>query len=387
MISKPIPHEETIQEFVELPDREFLHKIANEEFSSEQDLLSVIKSYSPDLKDAEGLDQLLAGYFPTIRREHFFTSTLPFIQSMLKKTHFLLKSKIPILKQNENFMLTLSQDQACCILANAFMCTWPHKGARAQRANVETSKLNRINFTNLLSLANPHEFAKLACIINYFNRMHDRSEMGFPAGSLTFERRSYENKTGLESTKSKSDSNFNIPDWKTDKTILNFTETFVEVAGEGRTIEEERDALQTIFANKQIGGGCLSIGEHQEEIRFIGSPELICASLFTEELDDNEVILVTGSERFNAVSGYGPTMRFNGNYYSATNIDCYHRRVRQILMMDALNVKKLGIESVEQFSEENVFREINKVYLGCRLSSELVDSLGEDGGKVRLPRL
>ena len=145
-----------IQEYVELPDREFLNKLASEEFTSEQDLLTVIKSYTPELESAEGLDQLLAGYFPTIRREHFFTTTLPFIQSMLKKTHLLFRNcKIPILKQNENFMITLSQDQACCILANAFMCTWPHKGARAQRENKETSKLNRINFTNLLNLASP----------------------------------------------------------------------------------------------------------------------------------------------------------------------------------------------------------------------------------------
>ena len=129
----------------------------------------------------------------------------------------------------------------------------------------------------------------------------DRQSMGFPVGQLTFERRAV-------------GEHFSVPTWKSDNTKLNFSEGYVEIAGEGRTIEEEKEALQTIFAHKQIGGGCLSTGEHQEEIRFVGSPELICASLFTEELADNEVLIATGSERFNAVSGYGATMRFNGDY-------------------------------------------------------------------------
>ena len=197
--------------------------------------------------------------------------------------------------------------------------------------------------------------------------------MGFPTGNLTFERRS----NNLHTT----------PDWKNDEFSLKFDQDNLEIAGEGRTIEEEKDALQTIFANKEIGGGCLSTGEHQEEIRFVGSPELICASLFTEELTDDEILLVTGSERFNAVSGYGPTMRFNGDYYSRTHIDCYHRRVRQILMMDALNVRRLGLDDIEQFSEKNVFREVNKVFLGCYLSEELRNTLGENGQVAKLPRL
>lgn len=34
----------------------------------------------------------------------------------------------------------------------------------------------------------------------------------------------------------------------------------------------------------------------QEEIRFLICPELILSRLFTEELDDNEVLEVVGSE-------------------------------------------------------------------------------------------
>ena len=52
------------------------------------------------------------------------------------------------------------------------------------------------------------------------------------------------------------------------------------------------------FANKSIGGGVLGYGCLQEEIRFLISPELIVTRLFTEELDSNEVVEITGAEMY-----------------------------------------------------------------------------------------
>jgi len=52
--------------------------------------------------------------------------------------------------------------------------------------------------------------------------------------------------------------------------------------------------VQVDFANKLVGGGVIGRGCVQEEIRFTICPELIVARLFTEELNYNEVLLVTG---------------------------------------------------------------------------------------------
>ena len=52
------------------------------------------------------------------------------------------------------------------------------------------------------------------------------------------------------------------------------------------------------FANKYIGGGVLRYGCVQEEIRFLVCPELIVSRLFVEELDANEVLVITGPETF-----------------------------------------------------------------------------------------
>lgn len=49
------------------------------------------------------------------------------------------------------------------------------------------------------------------------------------------------------------------------------------------------------FANKRVGGGVLGSGCVQEEILFVICPELLVSRLFTEELDDNETIEVTGN--------------------------------------------------------------------------------------------
>lgn len=51
---------------------------------------------------------------------------------------------------------------------------------------------------------------------------------------------------------------------------------------------------QVDFANKFVGGGVTSSGLVQEEIRFLINPELIVSRLFTEVLDENDCLIVTG---------------------------------------------------------------------------------------------
>jgi len=51
---------------------------------------------------------------------------------------------------------------------------------------------------------------------------------------------------------------------------------------------------QVDFANKLVGGGVLGRGCVQEEIRFLGFTEMIVSRLFTEELLDNECLVVSG---------------------------------------------------------------------------------------------
>lgn len=52
--------------------------------------------------------------------------------------------------------------------------------------------------------------------------------------------------------------------------------------------------VQVDFASSWIGGGVLSSGLVQEEILFLINPELIVSRLFTEKLEDNECLIITG---------------------------------------------------------------------------------------------
>ena len=60
---------------------------------------------------------------------------------------------------------------------------------------------------------------------------------------------------------------------------------------------------QVDFANRKVGGGVLRDGCVQEETLFVLYPELICARLFTEALEEDEALLITGAERFNQYKG------------------------------------------------------------------------------------
>ena len=53
--------------------------------------------------------------------------------------------------------------------------------------------------------------------------------------------------------------------------------------------------LKVDFANKFVGGSVLRTGCVQEEIRFLICPEMLVSRLFTEVLDDNECLIMTGN--------------------------------------------------------------------------------------------
>lgn len=54
--------------------------------------------------------------------------------------------------------------------------------------------------------------------------------------------------------------------------------------------------LKVDFAASLIGGGVLGSGLVQEEILFLINPELIVSRLFTQKLEDNDCLIITGNE-------------------------------------------------------------------------------------------
>lgn len=81
-------------------------------------------------------------------------------------------------------------------------------------------------------------------------------------------------------------------------------------------------------------------------------------------MEDNESILITGTERFNKYSGYADSTQFVGDQLDNCQYDDENRIMSGIVAIDAINYKKQ--KSEDQFYLKSIFREINKCLVGLK---------------------
>lgn len=309
----------------------------NKPINSSKDLEITIFSYNSKNNQKWSFDALHEFFTETLLEEEsesFFSNILPGIKSLALEIETAFKGNIPFLKRGESKSISLSQEQAAILLANAFLSTFPRRNSTTQY-----SKYPTINFMRLFqcgSLKSVQE--KLKCFINYFRRISKKR----PDGVLTYTRR-HINPNAL-------------PVWSSvDKGLPK-----MYISSEG-TIEDEGSGLLEIdFANKFIGGGVLGRGSVQEEIKFLICPELVVARLFTEVLDDTEALIITGCERFNSYEGYGESFSWSGDFIDNTKRDTWRRLETAVVAIDATYFAK----PQEQYSRESINRELNKAYAG-----------------------
>jgi poly(ADP-ribose) glycohydrolase len=148
-----------------------------------------------------------------------------------------------------------------------------------------------------------------------------------------------------------------------------------EVMEDGVIEDAGWEYAQVDFANRFLGGGVLRLGCLQEEIRFMLSPELIVGMLFLPAMAENEVVEITGAERFSSYTGYGGKFQYAGNFVDSTPRDPWGRRCTKIIAMDAVEWP-----GESQFQEKLLLREVCKAYCGF-LSTEKVASISEGTGE------
>jgi len=244
---------------------------------------------------------------------------------------------VPLLKRQQSYSITMSQYQAACLLIHAFFCTFPRRNT-VQRAS-EYANYPSIHF-NLLysgpkSRINRIKIEKLKCLVHYFNRVIANP----PTGTITFQRQCITD----------------LPAW--DK-CDNITFTKLHVTAKGTIEDDGHGMIQADFANKFLGGGVLNEGCVQEEIRFLICPELILTRLFTEVLDANECLIITGAERYSSYTGYADSFAWSGDYIDSTICDGWGRKQTQIFAIDALVFN----DYASQFKPGVLRRELNKLY-------------------------
>uniref|UniRef100_A0A667WFQ4 poly(ADP-ribose) glycohydrolase n=1 Tax=Myripristis murdjan TaxID=586833 RepID=A0A667WFQ4_9TELE len=264
--------------------------------------------------------------------QHLFKAVLPDMVTLALSAPRLCTMPIPLLKSRMNHSLTLSQEQIACLLANAFFCTFPRRNSRKS----EYSNYPEINFYRLFEGSSPRKIEKLRTLLCYFRRV-TRSR---PRGLVTFTRQS------LSSS----------PNWESSQTQL----TRLHITCEGTIEDDGYGMLQVDFANRLVGGGVTGLGLVQEEIRFLINPELIVSRLFTEALEYNECLIITGTEQFSKYSGYAESYKWKDSHKDETPRDDWQRRCTEIVALDALKYRHF----LEQFHPEKMTRELNKAYCG-----------------------
>ncbi|EDV92130.1 poly(ADP-ribose) glycohydrolase [Drosophila grimshawi] len=278
----------------------------------------------------------------------FFEDLLPRISRLALRLPELIRAPIPLLKQNQTTALTLTQEQISCLLANAFLCTYPRRNTLKRKS--EYSNFPDINFNRLYQSSGASVLEKLKCIFHYFRRVcpTERDASNVPTGCLTFVRLS-----------GKPEDEVN---WYLSGAPLSSIPMHINAGG---TIEDEGiGLLQVDFANKFLGGGVLGQGCVQEEIRFVICPELLISKLFTECLLPTEALLMVGSERFSNYTGYAGSFAWAGNHEDRTPYDSSRRRHTAIVAIDALSFGQ-ALQS-HQYREDLILRELNKASIGFR---------------------
>nr|XP_051693499.1 poly(ADP-ribose) glycohydrolase isoform X2 [Oryctolagus cuniculus] len=324
----------------------------NVAYSKKWDFTALVDFWDKVLEEAEA--------------QHLCQSILPDMVKIALCLPNICTQPIPLLKQKMNHSITMSQEQIASLLANAFFCTFPRRNAKMKS---EYSSYPDINFNRLFEGRSPRKPEKLKTLFCYFRRVTERK----PTGLVTFTRQSLED----------------FPDWERCEKPL----TRLHVTHEGTIEGNGRGMLQVDFANRFVGGGVTSAGLVQEEIRFLINPELIVSRLFTEVLDHNECLIITGSEQYSEYTGYAETYRWARSHEDGSERDDWQRRHTEIVAIDALHFRRY----LDQFVPEKMRRELNKAYCGFLrpgVSSENLSAVatgnwgcGAFGGDARLKAL
>ncbi|KAL7059132.1 hypothetical protein AAHC03_013892 [Spirometra sp. Aus1] len=289
-----------------------------------------------------------------------FSPLLKKIADLALRLPDLVTHPIPLLKQNKEMSLSLSQLQIACLLANAFYCTFPQRTSTDSKS--EYRNFPTINFISLFctstartagTLASPGRMEKgkassikvekIICLLHYFSRV--LGEDGPPTGVVTFSRRCLDKP----------------PDFESSELLIGS----VPFGTSSSCLIEDADGnnIHVDFANRFLGGGVLRWGCVQEEIMCVIKPEMLIGRLFLESLLPHEAVLVLGAERFSTYTGYSGSFKWTGDFREADHCesrDAEGRWKRVTTVIDAVRFTNPRV----QFEKPFIQRELNKAYIG-----------------------
>lgn len=91
-------------------------------------------------------------------------------------------------------------------------------------------------------------------------------------------------------------------------------------------------------------------------------------------MKDNEAILISGAEQFSSYSGYGQRFAYTGPVVDPNPVSPDNQRLVSIVAIDAY---PYDLDDEDQFSKENVLRDLNKAFCGFSFVTPL-DEVPQD---------
>ena len=271
----------------------------------------------------------------------FFSHTFPgilewalILDPLMREYNFV---GLPYLLQGENRQLRIPRPIVVSLLAHMFLCTLPEPPAFLDMPRY-------LNFRNLLqnSSKRQQEVTRLQMFLFFFDIANPKDLEIDLRGEIVIDR--IANFVGSQ-------------DWiDSRKPLLR-----MEVQPKGVGFEDAPALAHADFANKYIGGGVLSRGSVQEEIRFTICPELLVALLVCPKMEAYESLQICGAEHFVEHSGYASSLAFEGRHRDTAE------RLRDgsvkscIMAMDAQRFSSNTCLE-EQMDSGAMFRDLNKAH-------------------------
>ena len=302
------------------------------------DNLSQVGELIPNVKlCCNGLRKYVTKLSDTLDKKNF-VSTLAFIaQLAIDFEAVISQQEVSIINQGTQQNRKLNRYQCAVLLSHSFLCLHPEINRNRNK------NLPKINFTEIYAIMETIEIEKIKCLLNYFLQISIITKTLLEKDHVTFQRT----------------CEFRLLSWdqlKSSNTPL----CRFNINHDIRIEDTDNMYAKVDFANKYLGGGVLTRGCVQEEITFTICPELICGMCFMEAMDDNEAIIITGCKKYSKYQGYARSFRFLGNNFNTSS----YNTGEVVIAIDALDFR--GVNADEQYTQQNMQREINKAFVGFR---------------------
>ncbi|KAH3743654.1 Poly (ADP-ribose) glycohydrolase (PARG) [Pelomyxa schiedti] len=257
------------------------------------------------------------------------------------KIHVATEYGVRVLQAGSNCNIVLSSAACLSLLATSFFCNiidYTNQQAFISnwtcRSELQVSEWGNLDWFALFGSRVDTGIERIKCFLALFY-LATAFPDEFDAGDVTFYRSCV--------------AQDHLPSWSTSTTPLSFDIQLhtnrMEIAGAGMFVD---------FANKDLHIGCIIPSATQEEVLFSVRPYLFVGLLFSQTMEDNEAIIITGCKQVIKYTGYLYSFQMAG-VFSPTSRK-FKAEPPHIIAIDAV--------TSGQFDDDLLIRDLNKAYIG-----------------------